>query len=394
MKDLKDLDSLLLQFKSGELEKGAGKSNILNEQGVFLYGAGNIGKRLYHNLTSNNVKVLGFIDRNPSVNVPGVHVPVYQPNDPLLLERRTKCAIILSGVFSISVCNEIKSTLSGLGYEHVYALHEVDFSTVNNGSFYGNLFDDTYNKVDILGKDRVQIESAYSLFHETKDRELFLQHLKAHLTMDFARLPEPHEMNLQYLAHDIECHKDYSRLIDCGGYDGDTYRQLISQGHAIEHLAAFEPQVELYRKYASTIKDSTHTLQSASLFPCGVHSETMQMRFANCSEATSTGKVDASGDDLIQCVKLDEALHGFAPTFIKMDIEGAETAALNGAANMIEEHAPQLAICVYHSLSDLWEVPNIINGIRDDYRYHMRSYNYMGLETVLYAFPSQTNIRQ
>src|SRR5262249_54071187 len=43
--------------------------------------------------------------------------------------------------------------------------------------------------------------------------------------------------------------------------------------------------------------------------------------------------------------------------FIKMDIEGAETAALEGAARTIVSHRPRLAISIYHSLQDLIELP-------------------------------------
>lgn len=383
MTKLSELNELLRQFEAGSLETDMGKLVDLSGQDIFLYGAGNIGKRLYHKLKENGVEVAGFLDRNPSIQLQGISVPVYLPDDPRLVSRRKSCKVILSGLFPLTVCNDIKLRLAELGFCNVRALHE----EVSSGCIREGLFNDSYNKVDLLGADRSKLEHAFSLFHDETDRTLFLRYLKAHLTMDFTHLEQPHEISLQYLAHDIPCNKDYSSFIDCGGYDGDTFRQLTAQGCDIKRLVAFEPQTELYRRYAETLKESANPPEQAFLFPCGVYSETAQVRFSNSVDAKSSSRVSADGDGLIQCVKLDEALVGFVPSFIKMDIEGAETAALRGAAKMIRAHGPQLAICVYHGLSDLWEVPNIISSLRPDYRYYLRNYNYMGLETVLYAFP-------
>jgi FkbM family methyltransferase len=311
-----------------------------------------------------------------------------------LASIRDTCTVVLSGLFPLKVCKEIKATVVGLGFHSVFALHEVNFSEVNSGAFRETLFDDSYNKIDLLGADRPKLERAFGLLHGDSDRALFLQYLKAHLTMDFTRMGPPHDIALQYLGHDIPDTLDFARFVDCGGYDGDTYRQLTAHGRRIEALAAFEPQSDLYRKYAATLKASHAAPIEAFLFPCGVYSETTQLRFATNGDAQSAARVSAGGDTMIQCVKLDEALHGFAPTFIKMDIEGAEMAALKGARGLIEEYGPGLAICVYHGLSDLWEVPNLISSMRSGYRYYLRNYNYLGLETVLYALPESKQVPQ
>jgi hypothetical protein len=107
------------------------------------------------------------------------------------------------------------------------------------------------------------------------------------------------------------------------------------------------------------------------------------------NNAPSTSKIDEKGEDIIQCIAIDDVLHGFKPTFIKMDIEGAEVEALKGAENTIKAYLPQLAICVYHRLSDIWEIPLLIKSFYEGYKFYLRSYNFMGLETVLYAFPDK-----
>lgn len=62
------------------------------------------------------------------------------------------------------------------------------------------------------------------------------------------------------------------------------------------------------------------------------------------------------------------------PTFIKMDIEGAELNALIGGENIIREYKPKLAICVYHKPEDLLQIPQLLVSYRPDYKIFMRKY--------------------
>ena len=74
------------------------------------------------------------------------------------------------------------------------------------------------------------------------------------------------------------------------------------------------------------------------------------------------------------------------PTFIKMDIEGAELEALEGARKIIERDKPKLAISCYHGMPNkhLWEIPYWIKTNFPDYRLHIRQHAGFN-ETVCYA---------
>jgi FkbM family methyltransferase len=79
--------------------------------------------------------------------------------------------------------------------------------------------------------------------------------------------------------------------------------------------------------------------------------------------------------------------------FIKMDIEGGETAALRGAAEAIRRYKPKLAISVYHSLEDLVTIPGLVRAISPDYELFLDHYTPHWEETVLYAVPASRMIR-
>jgi hypothetical protein len=54
--------------------------------------------------------------------------------------------------------------------------------------------------------------------------------------------------------------------------------------------------------------------------------------------------------------------------FIKMDIEGAEMAAIRGAAQTLRRFRPRMALATYHTPQDIAGVPREVGGIRTDYQ--------------------------
>lgn len=71
--------------------------------------------------------------------------------------------------------------------------------------------------------------------------------------------------------------------------------------------------------------------------------------------------------------------------FIKMDIEGSEAAALQGAAQTLARHRPRLAISAYHMPADLWELPALIRELNPGYRFFLDHHTNFAEETVPYA---------
>ena len=98
-------------------------------------------------------------------------------------------------------------------------------------------------------------------------------------------------------------------------------------------------------------------------------------------------KIEEKGDTPVEIVTLDEDIEE-SISVIKMDIEGAEKAAINGAARHIKEDRPKLMISAYHKPEDIFEIPHLINDIRDDYQYYLRFNGHNGIwpcDYVLFA---------
>jgi len=71
--------------------------------------------------------------------------------------------------------------------------------------------------------------------------------------------------------------------------------------------------------------------------------------------------------------------------FIKMDIEGAEPKALEGALETIRNFKPKLAISIYHNLDDFSSLYKIIENLDLGYRFYLGHSTIHAEETVLFA---------
>jgi len=186
----------------------------------------------------------------------------------------------------------------------------------------------------------------------------------------------------QYTPADLPRWKSPMRLIDCGAYNGDTVAILSQSGYSFDAIVAFEPDPANFIRLAERVR--AHG--PAFCFPCGVSDSIGQVRFQSGDGMGSRESED--GNVTIQCVSIDEALGGFKPTHIKMDIEGAEIDALRGARRTIEGSRPSLAIATYHQPDHMWEIPRLIDSWNLGYRFEIRGHAYNSYETDLYAYPS------
>lgn len=74
--------------------------------------------------------------------------------------------------------------------------------------------------------------------------------------------------------------------------------------------------------------------------------------------------------------------------FIKLDIEGAEIPALEGARGTIEKHRPRLALCLYHKWDDVLTIPAFLASLSFEYEYRFKWVHLkLGTEAVILLTP-------
>ena len=73
-------------------------------------------------------------------------------------------------------------------------------------------------------------------------------------------------------------------------------------------------------------------------------------------------------------------------TLLKMDIEGAELMALEGAEKTIRRDKPKLYVCAYHRNEDFFTLPLKINELYNGYKIYFRHHPYIpAWESNFYA---------
>lgn len=172
--------------------------------------------------------------------------------------------------------------------------------------------------------------------------------------------------------------------IDAGAFDGQTVIQFAEWcGGKYEKIYALEPSKEMAEKCSDTIRQKA--LENVEILCGGAYSENTELYLDNSLCGSGAASISDSGRDAIKCYSIDSLLKGGPATYIKMDIEGSELAALKGANNTIMKYKPKLAVCLYHKQEDLVAIPAYIRALRDDYKFYIRKYTPHHGEIVLYG---------
>lgn len=169
-------------------------------------------------------------------------------------------------------------------------------------------------------------------------------------------------------------------IIDAGAFNGDTMDSLFkTYGTRIKRYYAFEPMPHIFPKLRQTAAKFSETA-AITCHNTALYNQNMQMPFAKGVPRSS--RMAANGDVLAICHRLDDmGLEIKGQACLKMDIEGAEMSALEGAAGFISQYRPHLAVCLYHKTNDIYRIPQFIKSIVPQYKFVLAG----GVHTLCYG---------
>lgn len=189
----------------------------------------------------------------------------------------------------------------------------------------------------------------------------------------------------QYFDLPELCHSKEEVFVDDGAFDGLSTEQFLKwSGNAFKRIYVWEPDHQNMQKCKRNLKDIVP--EEKCIFIDKVSwNKIGTISFAEDGVQSS---VDRNGKRTVISSTIEHELHGEdIPTFIKMDIEGAEFQALCGCSRVIGEYRPNLAISVYHKPEDIFNLSRLILSFNENYKFYLRHYSYVDWDTVLYALP-------
>lgn len=191
----------------------------------------------------------------------------------------------------------------------------------------------------------------------------------------------------QYFCEDIFQMTDHEVFVDCGAYNGDTMQEFLKiKGDRFSELILFELSKENFKELKKNVGLLDKEIQDKIvLHNKGVADRKEEIWYAEMAEGSNILQEGEGKRMKGSLTTIDEECKNSKVTYIKMDIEGSEMAALRGAEQCILADKPKLAICLYHEPQDIWEIPLFIKKILPEYRIYIRHHTNLLNETVCYA---------
>lgn len=243
------------------------------------------------------------------------------------------------------------------------------------------MWEKNFYNISLLKENRDKIDAVYEFLADSLSKSVFMNILKHRITMDFSIFDNIISQK-QYFPSDIFDLNDRECFVDGGVYNGETIADFVnSVDNKFDYIYGFEPDKQ---NFSNLTKSVAHMYcNRLKLFNAGLYSKAGEISFD--SHGNSASAISDTGGDNISLVRLDDVVGEHKPTYIKLDIEGAEKEALYGMKSTIAENHPKLAISIYHKAADIWELPLLIRTLPASYNIYIRHYTNGLHETVCYA---------
>jgi len=177
-------------------------------------------------------------------------------------------------------------------------------------------------------------------------------------------------------------------VIDGGAFHFDTGERFLAwnRGYGFDGILSYEPDPQNYeicREKLAHLPMDEAARQHSEIIHAGLSDRESVMRFSAFGNDESHFAED--GEISVPLVSIDDTVGDRPVSLLKLDVEGFELQALKGAKDTVRRNRPRMAVCAYHRVEDLLELPKWILDLNMDYRLRLRMYSNEYLEIVLYA---------
>lgn len=242
------------------------------------------------------------------------------------------------------------------------------------------IFDHRY-----LSENDDKLQKVRSLFADEKSKEVFdgLINYKLSGNIEYLKGCETQEREALDLLK-IGFNETY---VDLGAYNGDTVEKFLRlTGKSFAEIYAVEPDhrnfLRMVRRNYALGRGIFHPINAAAWFD----DITLQFRKSGGRNSSVCNSYGRGPIVEVQGVKVDTLIKDKIPTLIKIDVEGCEKEALDGARLSIAKYKPKLILSLYHRREDFLELPLKVKAMNSAYKLFLRHHPYIpGWDTNLYC---------
>jgi FkbM family methyltransferase len=350
---------------------------------VAVYGAGNVGREVAKLLAARGVVVNRMVDARAAQLRSMDGISVVPPDTP----HDASMPVVIAAFNREADPRAIHRVMRASGAARI-----IDFLELH--ARFSSVLGDRYWLVSQqeLRSYAAAMRDGLGRWADGPSRERYARLLAYRLTGNPALLPKP-AGGIPYRPADLPSPEGAARFVDGGAFDGDTIRAWREAGVPVEYYWGFEPDPDNFAALAKWWDASTRPKVEHELVRAALGARMGTARFAAGSgEASALGAGGTSASIDVAVCALDAVIGTASPTEVKLDIEGAEPEALDGARAMILRAHPRLAVCVYHRCDHLWSIPEWISGLDAGYSLHLRAHAHSGFDAVAYGLQPTTSV--
>ncbi|MER2190113.1 MAG: FkbM family methyltransferase [Solibacillus sp.] len=335
---------------------------------VFLFGAGTRTLNFFKILPKDSAildRIEAILD-NSKEKLGELFLNRYLVESPLVLQKGnlSDIYIIITSGHYLEIEDQLVNQLN-ISKENIY--YNLEY-----------MVDEQFLQWQIKDEHREDIKKLKNSLFDEKSKKMLdeIIYNRNNNIFDYSNL----KSDPQYFLLDILDFSNEEVFIDGGGYSGDTIKEFITlTDNKYEKIYSFEPGETSF----AIIEKNFSNDERIECFNLGLWDKESSLFFED-NGLDLGNKVSTQGNIEIKVNSIDNLIQG-PVTFIKMDIEGAELEALEGAKTIIQKYKPKLAICIYHKYDDLWRIPNYIKELVPEYKLFIRHHSLMNSDTVVYA---------
>jgi FkbM family methyltransferase len=179
-------------------------------------------------------------------------------------------------------------------------------------------------------------------------------------------------------------------VIDAGGCWGDTALYFAQAVGAQGKVYTFEFELDNMEVLRRNLAMNPEHAKRIDIIPKALWNRSgEEIIYALNGPATSLNN-DNQGSLRVSTLSIDDFVKekGLPRVdFIKMDIEGSELKALQGAERTLRAFRPKLAISIYHQDDDFITIPDYLDNLNLGYEFYLDHFTIYRGETVLFASP-------